>query len=117
MGEMFRHAPPEALRLERDVAINGKKARTREERDETIRVADSKRRQAEAERESYESKRNYLVEGREAMVARREQSLAAEKTRKHGIWLQTVFAAKHAASTYACVSSGNEARCSEQRHQ
>ena len=99
------------LRLDRKMICEAKRARVREEREEAIRETDSKRLLATQEAATQEAKRKTIAEAATSLASKRDLELAAAASKRHRIWLQREFAAKHAAGMAAVVQAvSHEAR-------
>ena len=94
-----------AIQLDREIASSAKRARRLEEQNDAIRVTDAKRLSATRALEAQESKRKLIADAAAALTAKKNADLAAASARSYKIWLQTVFAARHAAKMAAFISS------------
>jgi len=93
----------DAIMTERKVDKNAKRARLREDRQDVIQAADSKRLLATAEREAQEAKQKSIADAAASLTAKRDSDLAAAMAKMRNTRLQTFFAAKHAASMGAFI--------------
>ena len=95
----------DAIMTERKVDKNAKRARLREDRQDVIHEADSKRLLATAAKELQEAKQKRIADAVALLKAKQDSDRAAAMAKIRSIRLQTVFAARHAASMGALIKN------------
>jgi len=80
----------DAIRLERQMDSNAKRARLREDRDEAIRATDSKRLLATAEKEAQEAKQKAIAVAAASVKAKKQSDLASAAAKRRNNWLQHI---------------------------
>ena len=93
----------DAIMTERKVDKNAKRARLREDRQDVIQEADSKRLLATAVKESQEAKQKTIADAVASLTVKQDSDRAAAMAKIRSTRLQTVFTAKHAASMGAFI--------------
>ena len=97
----------ESVMLERTMHSNAKRARLHEHRQDAIAETDAKRLLATEEKAREESKQEAIANVAARFLANKnsEDAAAAAAKKRHNIWLQTVFPAKHAARMGAFLAA------------